>query len=150
MIILFKKFLKYLIFLLPWFIGGLIFRTDTGYYMGLDKPLFAPTPIIFGIVWPILYILIGYSVYKTWNNSTSNYKIYLVINYLANQLFTLAFFVIKSNFLGLVDTIIILISSLYLYIETRSINKKYAKYLIPYIIWNIYALILIFSIFVMN
>ena len=146
----FKKFLVYLLFLLPWFISNLIFKVDTAYYQSLDRPWFAPPPIIFGIVWPILYALIAYSVYKTWSNSNSNYKIYLVINYIANQLYTLFFFVLKNNFLSLVDTIIILISSLYLYIETKNLNKDKAKYLIPYIIWNIFALILVFTIFITN
>ena len=146
----FKKFLVYLLFLLPWFISNLIFKVDTAYYQSLDRPWFAPPPIIFGIVWPILYALIAYSVYKTWSNSNSNYKIYLVINYIANQLYTLFFFVLKNNFLSLVDTIIILISSLYLYVETKNLNKDKAKYLIPYIIWNIFALILVFTIFITN
>lgn len=146
----FKKFLVYLLFLLPWFISNLIFKVDTAYYQSLDRPWFAPPPIIFGIVWPILYALIAYSVYKTWSNSNSNYKIYLVINYIANQLYTFFFFVLKNNFLSLVDTIIILISSLYLYVETKNLNKDKAKYLIPYIIWNIFALILVFTIFITN
>ena len=146
----FKKFLVYLLFLLPWFISNLIFKVDTAYYQSLDRPWFAPPPIIFGIVWPILYALIAYSVYKTWSNSNSNYKIYLVINYIANQLYTFFFFVLKNNFLSLVDTIIILISSLYLYVETKNLNRDKAKYLIPYIIWNIFALILVFTIFITN
>ena len=146
----FRKFFVYLLFLLPWFLSGLLFKIDTAYYIGLNRPWFAPSPIIFGIVWPILYLLISYSVYKIWPNSSSNYKIYLVINYLANQLFTFAFFVLKNNFLALVDTIIVLISSLYLYVETNYLYKDKAKYLIPYIIWNIFALILVFTIFIIN
>ena len=146
----FKKFLVYLLFLLPWFISGIIFKSDKAYYLSLDLPFFAPPPILFGIIWPILYVLIAYSVYKTWNGSSSNYKIYLIINYISNQLYTWAFFILKNNFLALVDTIIVLISSLYLYVETKKLNKDKAKYLIPYIIWNIFALILVFTIFITN
>ena len=147
---MFKSFFKYLLFLLPWFISSLIFRMDTNYYVNLDKPWFAPPGIIFGIVWPILYILIAYSIYKTWDKRDKNYNIYLIINYLSNQLFTLFFFVLKNNFLALVDVIIVLIYSIYLYFMTKVLNKNYSKYLVPYIIWNIYALILIFSIFIIN
>lgn len=146
----FKKFLVYLLFLLPWFLSNLFFKTDTAYYLSLNLPWFAPPPIVFGIVWPILYGLIAYSISKTWPNSTSNYKIYLLINYVANQLYTWVFFGLKNNFLALVDTIIVLVSSLYLYVETKAINEDKAKYLIPYIIWNIFALILVFTIFITN
>ena len=146
----FKKFLVYLIFLIPWFLSALIFKVDTSYYFSLNLPWFAPPPIVFGIVWPILYALIAYTVYKTFPNSTSNYKIYLVINYVANQLYTFCFFTLQNNFLGLVDAIIVLISSLYLYVETKMLQGNISKYLIPYVIWNIFALILSFTIFIMN
>ena len=145
-----NKFLVYLVFLLPWFISGLIFKVDTPYYLSLNLPWFAPEPIVFGIVWPVLYILIAYSIYKTWNNSSSNYKIYLIINYVSNQLFTWVFFILKNNFLALVDTIIVLISSMYLYVEIKALDEDKAKYLIPYIVWNIFALILVFTIFIIN
>lgn len=147
---MFKKFLVYLLFLLPWFLSSIIFKADSAYYYSLNQPFFAPPPWIFGVIWPILYGLIAYSVYKNFPISTSNYKIYLLINYVSNQLFSWAFFGVKNNFLALADTIIILISSLYLYVESKILNKNSAKYLIPYIIWNIFALILIFSVFIMN
>lgn len=146
----FKIFFKYLTFLLPWFISVLLFKSDSSYYYSLNLPFFAPPPFIFGIIWPILYILITISIYNNYKDSTTNYKIYLVINYLANQLYSFCFFTLQDNFLSLVDTIIVLISSLYLYVETKTINQKYSKYLIPYIIWNIFALILIFTIFIIN
>ena len=56
-----KKILKFILILLPWFIGGLLFRSDTIFYKSLNKPAFAPSSIVFPIVWSILYILIpGY------------------------------------------------------------------------------------------
>lgn len=146
----FKNFLSYLTYLLPWFLSNLLFPIDTNYYQSLNLPFFSPAPIVFAIIWPILYILISISIYNTYEESTTNYKIYLVINYLANQLYTFCFFILKDNFLALVDTIIVLISSLYLYLETKSLKPKYTKYLIPYIIWSLFALILSFSIFIMN
>lgn len=145
-----KNFLSFLLFLLPWFISSILVKNDSTYYYSLNLPWFAPPPIIFAIVWPILYILISYSIYKTYNKSTTNYKIYLIINYLANQLFTFCFFTLKNNFLALVDVIIILISSLYLYVETKVIDNDNKWYLIPYIIWNVFALILVFTVFIMN
>lgn len=146
----FKNVLLYLLYLLPWFLSGIFINSNSNYYYSLNLPFFAPNPILFAIIWPILYILIAYSIFKTFNDSTTNYKIYLFINYLANQLFTFCFFYLRDNFLALVDVIIIFISSLYLYVETKLINKKYSWYLIPYIIWNLFALILIFTIFYLN
>ena len=146
----YKKIFKYLICLLPWFIGSILFRSDTNYYNSLTKPFFAPPSILFPIVWTILFILVATSIYNVIDKGDSNYKKYLLINYISNQLYTFFFFTIKNNFLGLIDCIIVLISSIYLYKETKNINESSSKLLIPYIIWNIFATILSASILFLN
>ena len=145
-----KKIGRFILFLLPWFISSIIFRSDTAYYQSLSKPFFAPASWIFAIVWPILYILLTYSITNTIDDSNPKYKKNLIINYLSNQLFSFFFFTIKNNPLSLIDTIIVLISSIYVYKETKSINNKYHYYIIPYLLWNIFATILILSITAMN
>lgn len=149
-----KKILKFLVILLPWFIGGLLFRSDTIFYKSINKPAFAPPSIIFPIVWTILYILIAISIYLIFekNNfkNTQEYNKTLLINYFSNQIFSFLFFTLKSPFLALIDTVIVLISSLFLYYEAKELNKTSSKLLIPYIIWNAFATILIISIFFMN
>ena len=149
-----KNFFKFLIILIPWFIGGLLFRSDTIFYKSLNKPVFAPPSIVFPIVWTILYILIAISIYLILKNNKlkdiPNYTKTLIINYFSNQVFSFLFFTLKSPFLALIDTFIVLISSLFLYYESKQLNKTSAKLLIPYIIWNIFATILIISIFFMN
>ena len=81
---------------------------------------------------------------------TPDYNKALLINYFSNQAFSFLFFTLKSPFLALIDTFIVFISSLFLYYESKELNKTSAKLLIPYIIWNLFALILIITIFFMN
>lgn len=149
-----KKVLRFLIILLPWFIGGILFRSDSVYYKNLNKPFFAPPGFLFGIIWPILYILIAISIYKVFQSNnfsdTHEYNKSLLINYFSNQVFSFLFFTIKSPFLALIDTLIVLISSLFMYYETKELNNNSSKYLIPYIVWNIFASILIIFVFFMN
>ena len=140
--------------MLPWFIGGILFRSDTVFYKSINKPIFAPPSIVFPIVWTILYILVAISIYLIFKDNnfkdTKDYNKALLINYFSNQTFSFFFFTLKSPFLALIDTIIVLISSLFLYYESKELNKTSAKLLIPYIIWNVFATILIVSIFFMN
>lgn len=149
-----KKILKFIVILIPWFIGGILFRSDTVFYKSLSKPVFAPPSILFPIVWTILYILIAISIYLVLKDNklkdNPNYTKTLLINYISNQIFSFLFFTLKSPFLALIDTFIVLISSLFLYYESKELNKTSAKLLIPYIIWNIFATILIIFIFFMN
>ena len=148
------RIIRFLIYLLPWFLSSIIFKIDTIFYKSLNKPFFAPPPILFGIIWPILYILIAISIYNIYNKynykNTKDYNKALLINYFSNQIFSFLFFTIKSPFLALVDTIIVFITSLFLYYETKKLDKKSSKYLIPYIIWNIFASLLITSVFFLN
>ena len=146
-----KKILKFILILLPWFIGGIIFRSDTIFYKSLNKPVFAPPSILFPIIWTILYFLIALNIYLIFKNNnykdTLSYNKTLLINYFSNQIFSFLFFTLKSPFLALIDTFIVFISSLFLYYESKELNKTSAKLLIPYIIWNLFANILIISIF---
>lgn len=149
MIIIFKKFLNYILFLLPWFLSTLIVR-DYSYYKGLNQPFFAPAAWIFPVVWTILFILIAYSIYKVFNKRNKEYLISLIVNYVSNQLFTIFFFLLKNNFLAFVDTLMVFISSLYLYYETKEIDNNSSKFIIPYLIWNCFATLLSLTIFLMN
>ena len=145
-----NNFIKYLLFLLPWFISSILFKSSTMYYESLSLPFFAIPSYLFGIVWTILYILIAISIFMVYENSNKEYKKYLLINFISNQLFTFFFFTLRNNFLSLIDVIITLISAVYLYKETKIQNKKASYFLIPYIIFSIYALLLIFSINLLN
>lgn len=149
-----KNLFKFLLILLPWFIGGLIFSSNTIFYKSINKPIFAPPSLIFPIVWSILYFLIALSIYLIYKNNNfkniPNYNKSLLINYFSNQIFSFFFFTLKSPFLAIIDTITVLISSLFLYYESKELNKTSANLLIPYIIWNIFATILIITIFFMN
>ena len=149
-----KKIFKFILILLPWFIGGILFRSDTIFYKSLNKPEFAPPSILFPIIWTILYFLIALSIYFIFKNNnykdTPSYNKTLLINYFSNQIFSFLFFTLKSPFLALIDTFIVFISSLFLYYESKELNKTSAKLLISYIVWNTFALILIISIFFMN
>lgn len=140
---IFKNVVRFLIYLLPWFISSIIFRVDTSFYDSINKPFFAPPGIIFPIVWTILYILIAIGLYNNKNKSIEYYKS-LTINYFSNQIYTFLFFVIKSPFIAFIDTLVVLISSLFLYNETKS------KWFIPYVIWNVFATILSLSVYLLN
>lgn len=146
----FKKILKYILYLFPWFLSSILPYKKYNYYNSLNLPFFAPPKIIFPIVWSILFILIAYTIYKVYPTSDKAYKKVLLINYLSNQLFTILFFNLENLFLSFVDTVIVFMSSLYLYEATYNYDKSVSKYLIPYIIWNLFALILSLTITVMN
>lgn len=149
-----KRFVKFIIILLPWFLSSLV-PIDKNYYSSLNLPWFAPPGIAFGIIWTFLYICIAISIYQIINNHNkkdipNSYKYTLLLNYIANQSFQPQFFYFKNNFLGFISCIITFITSLFLYKETKDLKESSAKWLIPYVIFTLYASILSLSIYFLN
>lgn len=149
-----KKILKFILFLLPWFLSSIIFPFDMNYYNSLNLPFFAIPKFLFPIIWTILYFLIAYSVYQISEvysfKDTKSYNKILIINYIFNQLFMFFFFTLKNPFLGFVDVLLTFITSLFLYYETNELDNKARKALTPYPYFLLYATLLSLTVYFMN
>ena len=149
-----KDILLFLLILLFWLLSGFIFKFNKEYYDLLTLPSFTLDGKYISIIWFIIYILISISIFiiiKKYNLfKQKDYYYILVTNYLANQLVTYVFFYLMSPFLGFIITVIVFISSIFLFIETKKLNKKSSYFLIPYLIYNTYALILMTSVYLLN
>jgi tryptophan-rich sensory protein len=149
-----KNIVLFVIILFFWLLGGLLFKVDFTFYNELKLPFFTLNYKLISIIWFIIYILITISIIyvSKYTNILKNkdYLFILLTNYISNQLFLYFFFNLRSPFLGFCITTIIFSSSIILYKETKKISIKASKLLIPYLIYNTYALILIISIYFMN
>lgn len=149
-----KKLLKFIIILLPWFLGGLIFRGNPEYYNSLNLPSFAIPSNLFFPIWTVLYILISISIYMILESFSlkeiKDYRNSLFTNYLFNQLYTFFFFTLKSPFLGFIDVTITFITALFLYYETKELSKKASYFLLPYVFFTLFATVLNLTIYFMN
>ncbi len=149
-----KKVIHFLICFLPWLISGIVFKYDGAYYEMLNIPGFALPPKVISIVWVIIYVLIAISIYMVSKEKNifkeSDYFYVLITNYLANQLFLYGFFNLKSPFFGFVLTTITLVSSLFLFLETKKLNGKASWFLVPYGVYSIYAFVLSLAVYIMN
>ena len=149
-----KKIFLFLCCLLPWFLNNII-PLNYNYYKEIKLPFFAPPSYFYGIIWPIIYILIAISIYNIvsslkWKEIPNNYKIIILINYIFNQSYTIIFFGLKNNFLAFISCLGTLITSIFLKEETALMNNKISKILIPYILLSIFATILSLSIYLYN
>lgn len=149
-----KKCIYFLLSFLPWFLSGLLFSSHLDFYNQIHLPFFALPKNLFFPVWAILYFLIAISITILLNKNfiryEKEYKKALFYNYLFNQLFLFFFFTLESIFFGFVDTVLIFITTLFLYYETKELNKKASYFLIPYVFFTIYATLLTLVIYFMN
>ena len=172
------KIIYYTIVFLPLIIGmsiGAIYgkKWQEDKYKNLIKPDFYPPSYLFGIVWPILYLMIGliysYSLYdRDWTPwwakcgkrqffKNSKYWIIPILALIFNFSYIPAFFSENGLFNGFIIIILSLvfaILTLIQFIMHRDISRT--KYiwailaLIPYIAWLSYASYLSYNIYILN
>jgi len=138
-------------------IFGSIFTVEAvpDWYSTLTKPTFAPPGWVFGLVWIILYFLMGVSLYTVWVSESKPKirKVFFIIfgiQLALNALWSLLFFGLKSPILGLVDILLLDIMVIITIIYAKSISKLAAILLVPYLVWIIFATILNSAIFLLN
>lgn len=124
-------------------------------YIDYKRPPLSPPPYLFGIVWPILYILIfisyGYIFRQAINGGiTASLTIPFIINLIANGLFTYFQFKLKNNFLATLDIIIVLATIIITMVVIWSAYHWVTFIQIPYLLWVTFATYLQIGVTVLN
>ncbi len=147
-----KSILLFAILLLIYFIPAFLFKAEPEYYISLAKPAYAPSSVLFGIVWPILYILFSiYIVINLQNKTLSKEMIlYFLINYIISFFFNKVFFIDKNLFLSFAVTFCSFISGLFIFITSFKHSKVQFLFILPYILWTLYASILMTHIYLIH
>lgn len=148
-----KQLISFIFYTLILGFLGSIFVNKESYNL-LIKPDFAPPPIVFGIAWTILYILMGISFYYIYNSSDKEkrkkaIKLY-ILQLLVNISWPFIFFKLGYLYVSFIWLLILLILVIIMTIKFSKIDKKAALLQIPYIAWLIFAGILNLSIYVLN
>lgn len=150
-----KSFFKYLfIFSLIYFLyilPGLIFPS-TDFYQQIKLPSYAPKPIVFAIVWPILYaIFAGFITYKIAKKALSKeLKASFLMNYVVMFFYNPAFFYLKSTFLGFAVTLLSFTTGILIVFYLIKENRLEASIFTPYILWTLFASVLSCHIYFIN
>jgi len=148
-----KKLIIFIISFIIWIIPSIFIR-DYSFYNELNLPFFALPKWAFPIIWTLLYILISisisiiYSMYQP--KYIKDYNKSLISNYIFNELFTYVLFVFKNLFFSFIIALGNLITSLFLYYETKSLDESSSKFLLPYVYFNVFATILSLTIYFIN
>lgn len=118
------------------------------YYNSLQKPFFAPPSNIFGIVWPVLYLIIivsfGWVLYRILAKRVWSFKlgVVFIINLVANALYTPLFFNWRLPFLATLDILVVWITILFI-MKLMWNQARWVTYAqIPYVLWVSFATIL--------
>ena len=140
----------------PLLVGGVAaFITGGGMqnFETLNKPPLSPPGWLFPVVWTILYILMGISLYigleSNSTNKDSALTIY-IIQLVVNSLWTLIFFGFNNFLLGIFWIILLIILVITMIVIFYRIDKTAGLLQIPYLIWLCFALYLNTMIYLLN
>ncbi len=110
------------------------------WYRTLNHPPLTPPEFLFGIVWGILYILLGASAFLTFREKIHGHAMMLFVGQLAlNACWTPVFFGAHSLFGGLLLIVAMLVELGFLFRAFWQINRTAAWLLVPYGLWLTFA-----------
>lgn len=131
---------KYLIFplvLLALILGGLSSSntSDDIWYMGLNKSFLNPPGYVFGIVWPILYLLMSVSAFRTFPTSKNIFYAQLFFN----AIWSWVFFYFQLPFIALLNIWLLIALNLKITIDMYRKDMVSGLLYSPYIAWLFFA-----------
>ena len=140
--------------ILPIALGGLVGLIISQFmdYNTLQKPPLSPPGFIFGIVWSILYLLMGIAygmlVYKGKSDAEVS-KIYWT-QLIINLIWPILFFVFKLRLFSSIWIIILLILVINMVIKFYKKDKIIGYSQIPYLLWIMFATYLNIGVYILN
>jgi translocator protein len=133
-------------------ISGLSVKpSDSDWYVNIIKPEFNPPSWVFGPVWTILYLMMGFGFGMLLRSKHKNFIVIIlfIVQMLFNLIWTPLFFYYQQIDLALLD-IIILWCLLFLFLIISRQNKQIFLIFIPYFLWVSFAAILNYNIYILN
>ena len=119
-------------------IVGSFASANTGtdlWYQGLIKSDLNPPGYVFGIVWPILYLLIGITAWRTFEIIKNPFYIQLFLNAIWSWLF----FTFHLPLISLIDIWLLIYINIKIVFKVLKIDKLAGLLYTPYILWLLFA-----------
>jgi len=113
------------------------------WYLKLKQSKYSPPSWIFGVVWPILYLLMAISLFIVWNAKICfpycNAVTYFFIQLFFNLIWTTLFFKLRLINTALVNLALIIVFTFITIQKFYLVNKLASYLLVPYFIWLCFA-----------
>ena len=144
--------------IIPLAVGGLsafVTRGDMDVYKTVERPPLSPPSVVFPIVWTVLYILMGISLYLIWNSGDiyvdkKNAYIFFGIQLFLNFIWSPVFFTARQYLPAFLILVALWLCVLAMIINFAKISRPAALLQIPYLIWLTIAGYLNIGIYLLN
>ena len=153
------SFIRWALFTVPLcvllgFLAGRLGSPDTAWFAALAKPDIYPEPKWFGIVWTILYIMIGLAVAvvaSAWGARGRSTALWVfAIHFLLNLSWSYVFFGAQQITGGLIVLALIVLTLLAVIALFWRVRKLAGALLLPYLAWVLFASVLNYQFLQLN
>lgn len=127
------------------FLSGMVSGSgaDNAWFMTLEKPSLYPPPAAFGIVWTILYIMIGFAlalICSAWGSRTRGRAIVLfLIQFALNLAWTPTFFALQRIDIALAIIAVLDVMVIVTAMAFYRVRRAAGLLMLPYLAWVLFA-----------
>ena len=146
-----RKIIFFLILILFWNINLILFPVNYAYITTLQG-IININYKYFIIMYFLLTLINNYVFYKLFTgfDLNNNYNFVYILNYIFTQVFGLFFFKFNCLILSVICLGIVFVSSIFVYIESKKIDRTNSYLIIPSILFNMFNLISLMIVMILN
>ncbi|AOL23139.1 Tryptophan-rich sensory protein TspO [Erythrobacter litoralis] len=153
------SFVRWALFFVPLilllgFVSGEFGGADTPWFAGLDKPAIFPPPAVFGIVWGVLYVMIGLAgamVASAWGARGRAMALgAFALHFVGPMAWTPVFFGLQEMQIALYVLGYSVVSLLVVIVLYWRVRRLAGIMLLPYFAWASFATVLNYQFIVQN
>lgn len=146
-----RKIIFFLILILFWNITLILFPVNYAYITTLQG-IININYKYFIIMYFLLTLINNYAFYKLFTgfDLNNNYNFVYILNYIFTQVFGLFFFKFNCLILSVICLSIVFVSSIFVYLESKKIDRTNSYLIIPSILFNMFNLIGLMIVMILN
>lgn len=146
-----RKIIFFLILILFWNITLILFPVNYAYITTLQGTININYKY-FIIMYFLLSLINNYAFYKLFTgfDLNNNYNFVYILNYIFTQVFGLFFFKFNSLILSVICLCIVFVSSIFVYFESKKIDRTNSYLIIPSVLFNMFNLIGLMIVMILN
>lgn len=146
-----RKIIFFLILVLFWNVTLILFPVNYAYLTTLQG-IVNINYRYFIILYFLLTIINNYAFYRLFTgfDLNNNYNFVYILNYIFTEVFGLFFFRFNSLILSVICLCIVFISSIFVHIESKKIDRTSSYLIIPSILFNMFNLISLIIVMILN
>ena len=137
-----RKIIFFLILILFWNVTLILFPVNYAYLTTLQGVININYKY-FIIMYFLLTLVNNYAFYRLFTgfDLNNNYNFVYILNYIFTQVFGLFFFKFNCLILSVICLCIVFVSSIFVYLESKKIDRTNSYLIIPSILFNMFNLI---------